>query len=58
MDTILVYVIVLAAALFLARWFFRNLISADKKPACGSCDTCAPTENTEPDKTQNASSFS
>ena len=55
MDTVLVYVIVLAAALFLARWFFRNLISADKKPACGSCDTCAPTENTEADKTHNAS---
>ncbi len=56
MDTLLVYAIVLGAALFLARWFFRNLISRDKKPACGSCDTCAPEENSEPDKTQNASS--
>ena len=58
MDTILVYVIVLGAALFLARWFFRNLISRNKEPACGSCDTCAPTENSEPDKTPTASSSS
>ena len=58
MDTILVTLIVLGAALFLARWFFRNLISRNKKPACGSCDTCAPTENTEPDKTATTSSSS
>ena len=58
MDTILVYVIVLAAALFLARWFYRNLITRDKKPACDSCDTCAPAENTESDKTHSASSSS
>ena len=57
-DTILVTLIVLGAALFLARWFFRNLISRDKKPTCGSCDTCAPTENSEPDKTPTASSSS
>ena len=56
MDTLLVYGIVLGAALFLARWFFRNLIARDSKPACGSCDTCAPTEDSEPDKTQSASS--
>ena len=55
MDAILVNLIVLAAALFLVRWFYRNLIARNKKPACDSCDTCAPTENSEPDKTQNAS---
>ena len=58
MDTILVTLIVLGAALFLARWFFRSLIARDKKPACGSCGTCAPTENPEPEKTQSASSSS
>ena len=58
MDTILVYAIVLAAALYLARWFYRSLIARDKKPACGSCDTCAPTENTDPDETPTTSTSS
>ena len=58
MDSILVNLIVLAAALFLARWFYRNLISRNKKPACDSCDSCAPTEDSEPEKTQSASSSS
>ena len=58
MDTILVTLIVLGAALFLARWFYRSLIARNKKPTCGSCGTCAPTENSEPDKTPTASSSS
>ena len=58
MDTILVYAIVLGAALFLARWFFQNLISSDKKTACGGCDSCAPEENAKSDKTPTASSSS
>ncbi|MCH7910668.1 MAG: hypothetical protein IIB38_13765 [Candidatus Hydrogenedentes bacterium] len=58
MEAILVDVIVLAAALFLARGLYRNLISHNRKPACDSCDACASTGNTEPDKTPTASSSS
>lgn len=56
MDTILVYVIVLAAALFLVRWFYRNLVSHGKQPGCDSCESCGPEETSETEKTTTASS--
>lgn len=58
MDTILVYIIVLAAALFLVRWVYRNLVSHGKQPACDSCESCAPAEISEAEKTHSASSSS
>ncbi len=58
MDTILVYIIVLAAALFLVRWFYRNLISHGKKATCDSCESCGPEETSEAEKTTTASSSS
>lgn len=52
METILTNLVVLAAALFLARWFYRNLISRKKSAPCDSCESC---ETTEDDKSTPAS---
>ena len=46
-ETILVNVVVLAAVLFLGRWFYRNLISRDKGSACSSCESCETTDGDE-----------
>ena len=44
LETVLTNLVVLAAALFLARWFYRNLVSRDKAAACDSCESCESTE--------------
>jgi hypothetical protein len=47
MQQIVVDLIVAAAALFLARWMFRNFVAKrPEQPACGNCPQCA-TSRTE-----------
>lgn len=43
-ETILTNLVVLAAALFLARWLYRNLVSRDKGATCDSCESCESSE--------------
>lgn len=56
MDAILVNLTVLAAALFLARWLYRNIFSRNKKNPCEACGVCPPDEDPKPAKARSASS--
>jgi hypothetical protein len=42
MQQIIVYLIVVMAALFLARGIYRSVVSSrrSKAPTCGGCGTC------------------
>ena len=56
MEELMVGLIVLGAALYLARWFFRNLIARGKVATCDSCDSCETSESSDIEKTQGVSS--